>query len=449
MSLRKAILVGGVRIPFTKSLSSYLGIPVQTLMEASLKALVSKYSLQGEVLGEVVVGAVMKHSSDWNMAREATLSSGLHPSTSAFDVQQACGTSLEALITVANKIRLGQIDSGIAGGVDSNSDLPFVFSRKFNHVMVAAHRAKSFSERAQQFLQLRPKDLLPQSPQIVEPRTGLTMGQSCELMAQQWRVTRAEQDQLAVESHQKAHRAYQEGFYQDLVVPFGKLNKDSLVRADTTMEKLSTLKTVFGKSSEATMTAGNSTALTDGSAAVLLATPEWAHARGLPVLAEFVDGQTAAVDFVKEEGLLMAPAYAVHQLLERQKLKLQDFDFYEIHEAFAAQVLCTLKAWESNEFCQQRLKAPNALGAIDRAKMNVFGGSLALGHPFAATGARIAATLAKALKTAALHKNGEVSNGGLRGTESSVPARPHRGLISICTAGGMGVAAILQSPPTS
>ncbi len=421
--MRKVAIVGGKRIPFARSFSNYMGASNQELMTAALKALVESYSLKDQILGEVVLGAVIKHSSDWNLAREIALGSGLSARTPAYDVVQACGTSLEACIAVANKIALGQIDSGVAGGVDTNSDLPFVFSRNFNHVMLAANKEKTKLGKLKQFLRLRPADLSPQMPGVVEPRTGLSMGQSCEKMAKDWNISRADQDELAYASHYNGARAQAGGFFDDLLVPFNGLSKDNNLRADTTMEKLSQLKPAFDrKSGKGTLTAGNSSALTDGASCVLLASEDWAKARSLPVLAYFSHCETAAVEFTKAEGLLMAPAYAVPRLLNRAGLKLQDFDFYEIHEAFAAQVLCTLRAWESETFCKERLGLTSALGKIDRSKLNVKGGSIAMGHPFAATGTRIVASLAKSLQ--------QKGKG--------------RGLISICTGGGMGVTAILE-----
>ena len=421
--MSKAVIVGGKRIPFARSFSNYMGVSNQDLMEGALRPLVESFGLKDQVIGEVVLGAVIKHSSDWNFARECALGSGLSAYTPAYDVVQACGTSLEATIAVANKIQLGQIECGIAGGVDTNSDLPFVFSRKFNHVMLAASREKTFAGKMKQFLTLRPGDLKPQMPGVVEPRTGLSMGQSCEKMAKDWQITREAQDELALQSHRNGAKAYGEGFYKDLIAPFHGLDKDNNLRADTTMEKMAKLPPAFDrKSGQGTLTAGNSSALTDGAACVLLASEDYAKKRGWPVLAHFAHCETAAVEFTKAEGLLMAPAYAVPRMLKKAGLKLQDFDFYEIHEAFAAQVLCTLKAWESDDFCRERLGLSGALGKIDRNKLNVKGGSIAMGHPFAATGARIVASLAQALK--------EKGSG--------------RGLISICTGGGMGVTAILE-----
>lgn len=423
-TLKRVAVVGGKRIPFARSFTNYMGIPNQELMTDALSALVEAYGLKGETLGEVALGSVIKHSADWNLAREVTLGSGLSAYTPAYDLVQACGTSLQASIAVANKIALGQIEAGIAGGVDTNSDLPFVFSRKFAHTMLAANREKTFAGRMKHFMSLRPADLKPRMPGVVEPRTGLSMGQSCELMAKEWKVTRQEQDELALASQLNAAKAWKEGFFNDLVVESHGLKTDNNVRGDTSLEKMAKLKPAFDRSENGTLTAGNSSALSDGAAAVLLASEEWAKKRGLPILAYLTYSETAAVDFVKAEGLLMAPSYAVPRMLNRAGLKLQDFDFYEIHEAFAAQVLCTLKAWESDEFCRTRLGLSGALGPIDRSKLNVRGGSVALGHPFAATGARIVASLAKMLK--------EKGSG--------------RGLISICTGGGMGVTAILEAP---
>jgi acetyl-CoA C-acetyltransferase len=399
-----------------------MGISNQELMTVPLKALVEEFNLKGQTLGEVVLGAVIKHSADWNLARESALSSGLSAETPAYDLVQACGTSLQATIAVANKIALGAIDAGIAGGVDTNSDLPFVFSRRFNHVMLAANKEKTTMGKIKRFLSLRPADLKPLMPGVVEPRTGLTMGQSCEVMAKQWQVTRQEQDEIAYQSQINAAKAWKDGFYASTVVPFAGLDRDNNVRGDTSLEKMAKLAPAFDRSGHGTLTAANSSPLSDGASCVLLASEDWAKAKGLPVLAYFTHYETSAVEFTKADGLLMAPAFAVPRMLKRAGLKLQDFDFYEIHEAFAAQVLCTLKAWENDEFCRQRLGLSGALGAIDRSKLNVKGGSVALGHPFAATGARIVASLAHML-----HQKGK-----------------GRGLISICTGGGMGVTAIIE-----
>jgi acetyl-CoA C-acetyltransferase len=390
------------------------------MLTASLKAVVDKYALKGVRLGDVVAGAVMKHSSQWNLARESLLDSGLSPETPGLDVQRACGTSIEATIVVANKIALGQIDAGIAGGVDTVSDPPIVFGKQYQQLMLRAFRAKSFGERVQPFLGLRPRHFKPVYPGTGEPRTGLSMGQHTEKMAREWQIAREDQDAFALASHQHASRAWAEGFMADLVVPYLGLNADNNVRADTSLEKLAKLKPSFAK--DGTLTAGNSTPMTDGSAAVLLGSEDWARSRGLPVQAHITYAKVAAVDFVGGEGLLMAPAYAVPRMLQDAGLTLQDFDFYEIHEAFAAQVLCTLKAWESEKFCRERLGLAKPLGPVDRAKLNVKGSSVAVGHPFAATGARIVATLAKLLAE--------------RGSG--------RGLISVCTAGGMGVTAIME-----
>jgi acetyl-CoA C-acetyltransferase len=400
-----------------------MGASNQELMTTALQGLVESFGLKDQVLGEVVLGAVIKHSSDWNLAREITLGSGLSARTPAYDIVQACGTSLEATIAVANKIMLGQIECGVAGGMDTNSDLPIVFSKNFAHVLLAANKEKTTMGKLKQFLKIRPADLKPQMPGVVEPRTGLSMGESCEKMAKEWQIDRHSQDELAYASHHNAAKAYKEGFYNDLIVPFKGLTKDNNLRGDTTMEKLSSLKPAFDrKSGQGTLTAGNSTPLTDGAACVLLGSEAWAKQKGLPIQAYFTHCETAAVEFTQADGLLMAPAYAVPRMLARVGLKLQDFDLYEIHEAFEAQVLCTLKAWESEDFCKNRLGLPGALGKIDRTKLNTKGGSVALGHPFAATGARIVASLAKMLEQ--------------RGKG--------RGLISICTGGGMGVTAILE-----
>lgn len=421
-SVRRVAIVGGIRIPFARSMGAYAEASNQEMLTATLAALVERYSLRGELLGDVGAGAVIKHSRDFNLTRESVLGSGLAPQTPAFDLQRACGTSLDTAILIGLKIATGQIDSGIAGGVDTASDVPVVYPDGYRRMLLRSARGRSLGERIKPWLGLRPSFFKPGLPGVIEPRTGLSMGESCELMAKTWQISRQDQDQLAFESHRKAAAAYDEGFFNDLVVPFRGLKQDNNVRRDTTLEKLAKLKPAFDRAGTGTLTAGNSTPMTDGASSVLLCSEEWAKARGLSVLAYLTYGKYAAVNFVNEEGLLMAPAYAVPRMLADARLKLQDFDYYEIHEAFEAQVLCTLKAWESPQFCRDRLGLNEPLGAIDRSKLNVKGSSVAVGHPFAATGARIVATLAKLLAQ--------------RGSG--------RGLISICTAGGMGVTAILE-----
>ena len=419
---KRVAIVGGVRIPFARSHSAYATVSNQDMLTAALRAVVERFRLQGERLGDVAAGAVIKHSRDYSLVRECVLGSGLDPHTPGLDMQRACGTSLEATIGIGNKIALGQIEAGIAGGTDSISDAPVVYPRSYQQLLLQSYRGRTAWQRIAPWFGLRPKHFKPVLPAVVEPRTGLSMGQSAELMAKRWQVTRAEQDQLAYDSHLRAASAWRAGFYDDLVVPYLGLNTDNNVRADTSLEKLARLRPSFDTAG--TLTAGNSTPLTDGASAVLLATPEWAARRGLPVLAYLGYGKVWAVDFVGgKEGLLMAPTYAVPAMLRDAGVTLQDFDYYEIHEAFAAQVLCTLKAWESADYCRDVLGLPEPLGGIDRAKLNVKGGSVALGHPFAATGTRIVATLAKLLAS---------------------DANAKRGLISVCTAGGMGVTAILE-----
>ncbi len=422
MSQRVAI-VGGSRIPFCRSHSIYKGISNQELMTAALKGVVDKFDLRGQTLGDVALGAVIKHSRDFNLARESVIDSGLSMRTPGVDLQRACGTSLEAAIMVGNKIALGQIDSGIAGGTDTISDAPIVFKDKFRHMLLDMNSARSLGGRLAALARFRPGMLAPDFPSVLEPRTQLSMGESTELTAKEWGIERQHQDHIAYLSHQKAAAAYDEGWYDDLVVPFMDCEEDNNIRRDTTPEKLAKLKPVFDRSSEGTMTAGNSTPLTDGAAAVLLANEDWARKKNLPIQAYLSYARVAAVDFVEKEGLLLAPAYAVSDMLKQADLTLQDFDFYEIHEAFAAQTLATLKAWQDPVFCSKRLGRDAAMGSIDMDRLNVKGGSIAMGHPFAATGARIIGTLAKLL-----HENG----GG-------------RGLISVCTAGGMGVTAILEA----
>lgn len=424
--MQRVAIIGGNRIPFARSNSRYATASNQDMLTAALDGLVARYGLAGQRLGEVVAGAVLKHSRDFNLTREVVLGSRLDPHTPAYDVQQACGTGLEAAILVANKIALGQIEVGIAGGVDTTSDAPLQLNEDMRRALLQINSARSLGGRLRAATKLRPlQPFRPEIPRNAEPRTGLSMGEHAAITALEWGITREEQDQLALESHQKLAAAYERGFFDDLLTPYLGLSRDQNLRPDTSLEKLASLKPAFRAPTggEPTMTAGNSSPLTDGAAVVLLASEEWAAAHNLPVLAYFVDAETAAVDFVHgAEGLLMAPAYAVPRLLARRGLTLQDFDYYEIHEAFASQVLATLAAWESPEFCKDKLGLDAPLGSIDRSKLNVNGSSLAAGHPFAATGGRIVATLAKLLAQ--------------RGSG--------RGLISICAAGGQGVVAILE-----
>ena len=420
-TLRRVAVIGGVRIPFCRSNTFYADHSNLEMMTAVLNGLVDRYRLQGVHIDEAVGGAVVSHSKDWNLAREAVLGTGLAATTPGVTIQQACGTSLQAAAMIGAKIASGETESGIAMGSDTTSDAPIVFKQKFAHRLVEVQNARSFGERLSAFKGFSPSELAPQPPNTGEPRTGLSMGQHAELMAQEWHISRAAQDQLAFESHKKAAEAYRSGYMDDLIVPFAGVFRDNNLREDASVEKMAALKPAFDKE-RGTLTAANSTPLTDGAAGVLLASEEWATKRGLPVQAYLTYSQTAAIDFVDGEGLLLAPTIAVARMLDRAGLKLQDFDYYEIHEAFAAQVLATLKAWEDPEFCKRVLGLDQPLGSIDRAKLNVRGSSLAFGHPFAATGARIIANLAKLLS----------EHGG-------------RGLISVCTAGGMGVAAILES----
>jgi acetyl-CoA C-acetyltransferase len=423
-AVKRVAIVGGIRIPFARAHGAYASVGNQEMLTAAFRGVVDRYKLQGERLGDVDAGAVIKHSKDYNLVRESVLSSGLSPQTPGLDVQRACGTSLEAAILIANKIALGQIDAGIAGGVDTISDPPIVYPKSYQQLLLKSYRGRSFGQRVGPFFGLRPQHFKPVMPGVVEPRTGLSMGQHCEQMVKTWKIAREAQDQLAYESHVKAAAAWREGFYSDLVVDYLGLKQDNNIRPDTTPEKLGKLRPSFDMTGAGTLTAGNSTPLTDGASAVLLATEEWATKRNLPVLAYLSFGKTWAVDFAGgKEGLLMAPAYAVPAMLKDAGLTLQDFDYYEIHEAFAGQVLCTLKAWETAEYCKDVLGLPGPLGSIDREKLNVKGGSVAIGHPFAATGTRIVSTLAKLL---------------------SNDSNAKRGLISVCTAGGMGVTAILE-----
>ncbi len=425
-NVRRVAIVGGVRIPFARAYGAYARASNQDMLTAALRGVVDRYSLAGARLGDVIAGAVLKHSQNFNLVRECVLSSGLDPQTPGLDIQRACGTSLEAAILVGNKIALNQMESGIAAGVDTISDVPVVFPAEYRDLLFASYRGRTAWQRLKPWLGLRPRHLKPVTPGVIEPRNGLSMGQSCELMAKTWKISRTAQDELAAQSHMNAAASWKAGFHSDLVIPYSGLERDNNVRGDTSVEKLAKLRTVFDTSAAGTLTAGNSTPLTDGAAAVLLASEDWAKSRNLPIKALLTYGKSWAVDFATgHEGLLMAPAYAVSEMLRDANLALQDFDFYEIHEAFAAQVLCTLKAWESAEYCRDRLGRSAPLGSIDRSKLNIKGSSIAMGHPFAATGARILGVAAKLFDEL-----------------------PHakRGLISACTAGGMGVVAIVERP---
>ena len=426
-NIRRVAIIGGNRIPFARSNSVYSHVSNQDMLTATLQGLVDRFNLHGLRLGDVAAGAVMKHSRDFNLVRESVLSTTLSPETPAYDLQQACGTGLEAIMLVANKIALGHIECGIGGGVDTTSDAPIGINEKMRKILLEVNRAKTTSQRLALLSQVRPSMLVkPVIPRNGEPRTGYSMGEHAELMAREWGISREDQDQLAFASHKNLARAYEDGFFADLLTPFKGVSKDNNLRPDLSLEKLRSLKPCFDKKvapGQGTLTPGNSTPLTDGASAVLLGSEDWAKAHNLPVLAYITFSEVAAVDFFnKKEGLLMAPAYAVPRMLQRAGISLQDFDFYEIHEAFAAQVLCTLKAWEDPRYCKERLGLDQPLGSIDRSKLNIRGSSLAAGHPFAATGGRIVATLAKMLA--------QKGSG--------------RGLISICAAGGQGVVAILE-----
>lgn len=419
----RVAVVGGSRIPFCRSHSVYRDCTNQDLMVAALQGVVNKFDLKGQTIGDVALGAVIKHSRDWNLARECVIDSGLSLRTPGVDLQRACGTSLEAAILIGNKIALGQIEAGIAGGTDTVSDAPIVYPDDYRKILLDIHRARTPLDRIKPIFRFRPQHFKPQFPGVEEPRTGLSMGESMEITTKEWDVQREHQDQLALSSHIKAAGAFDAGWFDDLVVPFEGAEEDNNIRRDTTFEKLSALKPVFDKTGEGTMTAGNSTPLTDGAAAVLLASEEWVRQKNLSVMAYLTFAKTGAVNFIDKEGLLMAPTYAVSDMLKQADLTLQDFDFYEIHEAFAAQTIATLKAWQDAKFCRDRLGRNEPMGPIDLSLLNSKGGSIAIGHPFAATGARIIATMAKLL-----HDKGS-----------------GRGLISICTAGGMGVCAIMEA----
>ncbi|GAA1804015.1 acetyl-CoA C-acetyltransferase [Nesterenkonia flava] len=425
ITVRDAVIIGGNRIPFARAHRAYATASNQDMLTSALNGLVARFGLQGQRLGAVAGGAVLKHSKNFNLVRESLLGTPLDPATPGFDVQMACATGMEAIGSLANKIRLGQIDSAIGAGVDSVSDAPIVVTDELRGILMEANRAKSVGQRLKALSKIRPGHLAPQAPGVNEPRTGLSMGEHMAVTAYRWGITRAEQDELALASHQNLAAAYEDGFFDDLMTPFKGVTRDNNMRPDTTLEKLASLSPVFGKDlgDEATMTAANSTPLTDGAATVLLGSEEWARAHDLPVLATFVDYEEAAVDFVDgAEGLLMAPTYAAARMLARHGLSMEDFEYYEIHEAFASTVLAQIKAWESEEFCQEKLGLDRPLGSVDRSRLNVTGSSLAAGHPFAATGARIVATLAKLLHG----KPGKL------------------GFISVCAAGGQGITAIIE-----
>lgn len=422
-TLRRVAVVGGVRLPFCRSNTLYADQTNLDMMTAVLDGMADRFGLEGEKVDEVTGGAVVTHSKDWNLAREAVIGSKLANATPGITMIQACGTSLQAGMGIAAKIAVGEIESGIACGSDTTSDPPIVVSKKFATRLNEMSRKKSAWEKVKVFKGMSPAELAPLPPSVSEPRTGLSMGQHCELMAQDWEISREDQDDLAYESHKKAAEAYRSGYMDDLLVPHAGVFRDNNVREDIERGKLGELRPVFEKSDRGTLTAANSTPLTDGAAAVLLASEDWARQRGLPVLAYLTHYKTSANNFVAGDGLLMAPTIAVSEVLRQADLSLQDFDFYEIHEAFAAQVLATLKAWNDADYCARHLGRNAPLGEIDRSRMNVKGSSIAVGHPFAATGARIAANMAKLL--------GEKGSG--------------RGLISICTAGGMGVAVVMEA----
>lgn len=423
MKMRDAYIVGSTRTPFFKSGTAYQSLGLQALMTNTLQALTDKMHLEGKILGDVALGAIISSAANWNLARECVLGTTLHAHTPAYNIQRACGTSLEAARQIALKISSNQIECGIAGGCDSNSELPVQLSNTLTNKLIAFKKEKALIDKLKLLSTIRLSDFKLIYPGIVEPRTNLSMGEHCEKMVKEWHVSREEQDELAFHSHANAAKAYDRGFFDDLIFEFKGNKRDGTVRADTSLEKLAKLKPAFDFSDKGTLTAGNSSPLTDGAAAVLLATEAYAKENNYPLLARFVDAEAAAIDFVHGEGLLMGPTLAVGKLIQRNKLTLQDFDFYEIHEAFAGQVLCNLKGWESAEYCKRVLELKEPLGSIDRSKLNIYGGSVAIGHPFAATGARIVGGLAKMLN--------QKGSG--------------RGLISICTAGGMGVAAILEA----
>ncbi|GAA4833115.1 acetyl-CoA C-acetyltransferase [Garicola koreensis] len=423
--IRDAVIIGANRIPFARAHGAYAKASNQDMLTSTLNGLVARYGLQGAQLGAVAGGAVMKHSKNFNLVRESVLGTPIASNTPAYDVQMACATGMEAIGSLANKIKLGQIDSAIGGGVDSISDAPIVVTDALRGIIMEANRAKTTGQRLKALAKIRPGHLAPQAPGVNEPRTGLSMGEHMAITADQWGISREEQDELALASHKNLAKAYDDGFFDDLVTPFKGVDRDNNMRADSTMEKLGKLSPAFGKDlgDQATMTAANSTALTDGASAVLLGSEEWADERDLPKLANFIDYEEGAVDFVDgAEGLLMAPTYAAARMLKRNNLSFEDFEYFEIHEAFASTVLAQMKAWESAEFCREKLGLDKPLGTIDRSRLNVNGSSLAAGHPFAATGGRIVATLSKLLHG----KPGKL------------------GFISVCAAGGQGITAIIE-----
>ncbi|AYN04168.1 acetyl-CoA C-acetyltransferase [Flavobacterium sp. 140616W15] len=419
--IRKVAIVGYNRIPFARANTAYAKVGNQDMMVATLNGLIEKHKLQGKLLGEVAGGAVIKHTYDSNLIRECVMKTSLDPATPACDLQQACDTGIESAIYIANKIALGQIESGIAGGVDSISDIPIAVSENLRKIILNARKEKTLGGKIKQFFKLRPKDFTPLVPQNEESQTGLSMGGHTEITAKYYKISREDQDNLALQSHLNMAKAYDEGFFNDMTTPFQGLDKDNNLRRDSTLEKLAKLPPAFDKIN-GTLTAGNSTPLTDGASCILLASEQWAKENNLPILAYITFAEVAAIEYVKnQQNLLLAPLFAASRMLDKAGLTLQDFDYYEIHEAFAAQVLATLKIWESPDLSKE-LGLKKSLGAIDRNKLNVKGSSLAAAHPFAATGGRIIGVMAKLLN--------EKGSG--------------RGFISICAAGGQGITMIIE-----
>ena len=417
---RKVAIVGYNRIPFARQFTNYAEASNTDMMVATLNGLIDKYGLAGKQMGEVAGGAVIKHSWEINLMRECVLHTSLDPKTPACDIQQACNTGLESAMYIANKIALGQIDCGIAGGVDSTSNVPLYLNEHVRKLLLRARRSKTATERISNILKIKLKDFSPEAPANLEPGTGLSMGGHTEYTAKFYNISREDQDLFSLKSHQKMATATDRGFFNDMVTPFLGLTQDNNMRRDTSLEKLAKLKPAFDKE-HGTLTAGNSSPLTDGASCLLLASEEWANANNLPILAYITYAEMAAIEYVEnKQNLLLAPVYAAPRMLQKAGLTLQDFDFYEIHEAFAAQVLALLRIWESEEW-SGAFGVP-ALGSIDLTKLNVNGSSLATGHPFAATGGRVIATLAKLLS--------EKGSG--------------RGLISVCAAGGQGMTMILE-----
>jgi acetyl-CoA acyltransferase len=422
---RRVAVVAGVRTPFAKSGTVFRDVSAVALARHAARELLYRSEVVGQEIDEVVFSQVVPSVLTPNVAREVSLLPQLPPSVPAYTINRACASAAQAINNAADQIQLGHADVILAGGVESLSDLPILHSRRFSRVLVEASKARSVGTRVATLGRVRPRDLIPVTPAIAEPSTGETMGQSAEKMAKENGITREEQDRVALMSHQRASAATQDGRLVGEIAPwFGGpemdevVSQDNGIRADTSLDALAKLKPVFDRK-YGTVTAGNSSPLTDGAAAVLLMSEEKARALGHEPLAYIRSYAVSAVDPGWQ--LLMGPVYAVPKALERAKLTWDELGLVEIHEAFAAQVLSNAQAWGSQAWAD-RLGLPGPVGEVDWDRTNVAGGSIAIGHPFGATGARLVTTLANEMQR--------------RDVEF--------GLISICAQGGMGYAMVLE-----